>query len=96
MRNVDEREHTATFIKIVVNWRKILNFKSIGADVRFNNKLHVVVQDPLEEQLNTILQFGERALKPEGGQWERYKHSSRDTTPAIQCQSVQISTSILA
>ena len=73
-----------------------MNFESIVADVRFNNKLQVVVQDPLEERLNTILQFGERALKPEGGQWKRYKQFPRDTTLAIHCQSVQISTSSLA
>ena len=52
MRNVDGREHTAAFIKIVVNWWKILNVKSIGVDVRFNNKLQAVVQDPLDERLN--------------------------------------------
>ena len=66
MRNVDGREHTAAFIKIVVNWWKILNVKSIGVDVRFNNKLQAVVQDPLDEMLNTILQFGEMALQMKG------------------------------
>ena len=35
MRNVDGREHIAAFIKIVVNWWKILNAKSIGVDVRY-------------------------------------------------------------
>ena len=33
----------------------MLNVMSIGVDVRFNNKLQAVVQDPLEERLNTIL-----------------------------------------
>ena len=41
MRNVDGREHTAAFIKIVVNWWKIVNVKSIGIHVRFNNKLQL-------------------------------------------------------
>ena len=41
MRNVDGREHTAAFIKIVVNWWKIVNVKSTGVDVRFNNKLQL-------------------------------------------------------
>ena len=39
MRNVDGRGYTAAFIKIVVNWWKILNIKSRSVDVRFNNKL---------------------------------------------------------
>ena len=41
MRNVDGREHTAAFIKIVVNWWKIVNVKSIRIHVRFNNKLQL-------------------------------------------------------
>ena len=55
MRNIDGHEHMAAFIKIVINWWKMLNVMSIGVDVRFNNKLQAVVQDPLEERLNTIL-----------------------------------------
>ena len=51
MGNVDGREHTAAFIKIVVNWWKMLNVKSMSVDVRFNNKLEAVVQDPLDERL---------------------------------------------
>ena len=80
MRNVDGREYTATFIKIVVNWWKILNVKSIGVDVRFNNKLQTVVQDPLDKRLNTILQFGEMVLQMKGGQGKRCKQFTRDTT----------------
>ena len=83
MRNVDGREHTAVFIKILVNWWKISNVKSIGVDVRFNNKLQAVVQDPLDERLNTILQFGEMALQMKGGQGKRYKQFTRDTAQAI-------------
>ena len=83
MRNADGREYTAAFIKIVVNWWKILNVKSIGVDVRFNNKLQAVVQDPLEERLNTILQFGEMALQMKSGQGKRYKQFTRDTAQAI-------------
>ena len=41
MRNVDGREHTAAFVKVVVNWWKIVNVKSIGVHVRFNNKLQL-------------------------------------------------------
>ena len=48
MRNVDGHEHTAAFIRIVVNWWKILSGKGTGVDIRFNNKLQAVVQDPLD------------------------------------------------
>ena len=83
MRNVDGRGYTAAFIKIVVNWWKILNIKSRSVDVRFNNKLQAVVQDHLGERLNTILQFGEMALQMKGGQGKRYKQFTRDTTQTI-------------
>ena len=83
MRNVDGREYTAAFIKIVVNWRKILNVKSIDADVRFNNKLQAVVQELLDKRLNAIPQFGEMALQMKGGQGKRYKQFTRDTAQAI-------------
>ena len=79
MKNVDGQEHTAALIKIVVNWWKILNVKSVGVDVRFNNKLQAVAQDPLDERLNTILQFGEIALQMKGGQGKRYKQFTWDT-----------------
>ena len=68
MRNVDGREHTAAFVKIIVNWWKILNVKSIGVDIRFNNKSQAVVQEPLDERLKVILQFGKMALQMKGGQ----------------------------
>ena len=61
----------------------IINIKIIGVDVRFNNKLQAVVQDPLDERLNTILQFGEMALQMKGGQGKRYKQFTQDTAQAI-------------
>ena len=79
LKNVDGQEHMAALIKIVVNWWKILNVKSVGVDVRFNNKLQAVAQDPLDERLNTILQFGEIALQMKGGQGKRYKQFTWDT-----------------
>ena len=62
-RNVDGREYTAAFIKIVVNMWKILNVKSIGVDVRCNKKLQAAVQEPLDERLNAIPHFGEMHCK---------------------------------
>ena len=35
MRNVDRREHTAAFIKIVVNWWKILSVRSLGLTMNY-------------------------------------------------------------
>ena len=48
MRNVVGHENTAEFIKIVVNWWKILNVTS-----KFN---------PYDEGFNANLQFGESTL----------------------------------
>ena len=73
MRHVDGREETAAFIKIAISWLKILNVNCIGIDVRFNNKLQAVVQDPLDKRLRTILQFGEMALQMKCGQGKRNK-----------------------
>ena len=42
-----------------------------------------MVQDPLEERLNTIPQFGEMALQMKSGQRKRYKQFTRDTAQAI-------------
>ena len=91
MRNVDGREHTAAFIKIVVNWWKILNVKSIGVDVRFNNKLQAVVQDPLDEMLNTILQFGEMVLQMKG-----VKESATNSLPEILLRQYTIHAMVLS
>ena len=77
------RKHTAAFIKIIVNWWKELNVKSIGVVVRFNNKLQAVVQDTLDEKLNKILQFCDKTLQMKGGQGKRYKQITRDTAQAI-------------
>ena len=47
--------------------------KSIDVDVSFNNKLEAVAQDSLDEQLNTVLHFGDMALQMKGVQGKRYK-----------------------
>ena len=82
MRNIDGREHTTAFIKIVVNCWKILNVKNKGVDVRFSNKLQAVLQDPLDERLNIILQSGKMALQMKGGSEKRSKQFTRDTAQA--------------
>ena len=42
-----------------------------------------MVQVPLDERLNTILQFGEMVLQMKGGQGKRYKQFTQDTAQAI-------------
>ena len=63
MRKVDGHEHTTVFIKIVVNLWNISNFESLGVDIRFDNKVQILVQDRLGEGLDTILQFDEMVLE---------------------------------
>ena len=48
------------------------NVKSISLDVRFNKTFQAVLQNCLDELLNTILQFGEMALQIEDGQRKCY------------------------
>ena len=74
-------------------------FKSVGVDVRFNDKLQAVVQDLLYERFNTILQFGEMALQMKGGQGKRCKPFTRYTAQQhyhTYNQFVQISVPSLA
>ena len=91
MRKNDECEHTATFIKTVVHWWKILIVKRIGVDVKFNGKLQAVLQDLLDERLNTILKLSEMALHLKGRQGNRYKQFTRETTLTIHhvCNGVK-------
>ena len=84
MKSVDGREHTTVFIRIVVNWWKQLNIKNVDVGVRFNKKLQAVVQHPLDERLNTILQFDEMKLQMRGGQGNRYKQFTRDAAQEIR------------
>ena len=42
-----------------------------------------MVQNPLDERLNTILQFGEMTLRMKGGQGKHCKQFTRDTAQTI-------------
>ncbi|XP_047122490.1 uncharacterized protein LOC124805977 [Hydra vulgaris] len=57
---------TAIFINKVIIWWKILNVKAIGADTRHNDPLQAVINNPDDNRLNLILQFGDMALKMAG------------------------------
>ncbi|XP_047126699.1 uncharacterized protein LOC124807936 [Hydra vulgaris] len=56
----------AIFINKVIIWWKILNVKAIGADTRHNDPLQAVINNPDDNRLNLILQFGDMALKMAG------------------------------
>ena len=49
--DIAEVEDTAAFLKIVITWWKILNVKAYGADVRHNDPLRAVIENPDENRL---------------------------------------------
>ena len=89
MRNIDGRDHTAAFIKILVNWSMILNVMSVGVDLRFNKNLQPVVQDHPDDRLNTSLRFGKMASQMKVG-GKRYKQFTQDIAMRIHHTSNSI------
>ena len=73
----------AIFINKVIIWWKILNAKAIGADTRHNDPLQAVINNPDDNRLNLILQFGDMALKMAGPKGKCIKHLSKDTATCI-------------
>ena len=63
MSNVEGREDTATFIKLVVQFWKIVNVKGLGADIRHNDPLQAAICDPEDERLTFLSTFGDMAIK---------------------------------
>ena len=74
---------TAIFINKVIIWWKILNVKAIGADTRHNDPLQAVINNPDDNRLNLILQFGDMALKMAGPKGKRVKQLSKDTATCM-------------
>ena len=74
---------TAIFINKVIIWWKILNVKAIGADTRHNDPLQAVINNPDDNRLNLILQFGDMALKMAGPKGKRIKQLSKDIATCI-------------
>ena len=70
---------TDIFINKVIIWWKILNVKAIGADTRHNDPLQAVINNPDDNRLNLILQFGDMTLKMAGPKGKRIKQLSKDT-----------------
>jgi len=76
-------EDTASFLKIVINWWKILNVKCCGVDVRFNDPFQAVVHDVNDSRLDFLLMFGDMALKMTSTPGKRVKQFSKDTAVAL-------------
>ena len=74
---------TAIFTNKVIIWWKILNVKAIGADTRHNDPLQPVINNPDDNCLNLILQFGDMALKMAGPKAKHIKQLSKDTATCI-------------
>ena len=55
--DIAEVEDTAAFLKIVITWWKILNVKAYGADVRHNDPLRAVIENPDDNRLLFLLQL---------------------------------------
>lgn len=83
MKQFDGVEDTAIFINKVLSWWKIVNVKSKDIDVRLRDELQAVISDPSDKRLDTLLEFGDVALKMAGKQGKRQKQLTRDTAQAI-------------
>jgi len=78
-----EVKDTAAFIYKVLQWWKILNVKTCGADTRRNDPYHVPIVDPEDQHLLILKQFGVMAMKMTGKQGFRVRQLSKDTAAAI-------------
>ena len=76
-------EETAQFINKVLTWWKIVNCHVTGANIRLNDDLRGEIRDPSDKRLQTILQFGDLALRMCGKQGKRVKQFTRDTGRCI-------------
>ena len=74
---------TAIFIEKVLTWWKIINVRAFGADIRHRDPLQKVIDSSTDVRLDTILEFGNMALKMGGPPGKRMKQLSKDTANAI-------------
>ena len=78
-----EVKDTARFIEIVLTWWNIVNVKATSMDTRLRDPLRAPISDPGDDRLQTLLDFGEMALKMAGPQGRRKKQLTRDTAQGI-------------
>ena len=84
MKDVDGVEDTSIFIKKVVQFWRIMNVKGKGADIRHNNPLEKVIDDPNDPRLTLLENFGEMALQMSTScQGKRVKQLTKDTALAL-------------
>lgn len=83
MKDQNDREDTAIFIKKVMTWWTIMNVKGKGVDIRHRNELEAVFTDPEDSRLKNVIEFGQMALEMKGPVKKRVKQLTRDTATAI-------------
>ena len=83
MKDVEGKEDTAFFLKLVIDFWTIMNVKSQGADIKHNNPLEEVIRSPDDERLDFLQKFGTMAKEMQGKQGQRCKQFTRDTGYAI-------------
>ena len=84
MSTIEGREDTAEFIRIVVNFWKIMNIKGTGADIRHNDPREKAIDDPNDKRLDELLRFGKMALEMSTAkQGKRVRQLTKDTAQAI-------------
>ena len=79
----EEVMDSADFIHKVLSWWKILNVKTCNAAIHQNDHLRAAIDNPQDERLTFLLEFGEMAMKMAGKQRCRKKQITKDTAAAI-------------
>ena len=67
----------------MLNRWKVLNVRTCGAAIRKNDPLKPPVDDPDDQRLLLLIEFGDMARKMAGKQGCRIKQLSKDTALAI-------------
>ena len=74
---------TVIFIQLVLEWWGIVNVRMPGLGTRLNDQLRAEITEPDDPRLQTLLKFGEMALKMAGKQGKRSGQLSKDTAFGI-------------
>ena len=83
LQDKEEVKDTADFIHKVLSWWKILNVKTCNAATRQNDHLPASINNPQDERLTFLLEFGDMAMKMAGKQHCCTKQITKDTAAAI-------------
>ena len=80
--DTEEVKVTAAICK-VLQWWKIVNVKTCGADSRSTKQYRASIKDPEDQRLLILVEFGDMAMKMMGKQGIRVKQVSKDTAATI-------------